>query len=595
MQGAKTMETNPRPSASGATVRDEYGLLMDMLRISVSKHKLDDDFTLVWANSYYYDFIGYPKDEYERLFHNSPREYFADDPEDLAKIGEHVEAAVANGQSGYECVTRMHVKGGGALWVKFTATFLDEYVDGCRLSYTTMTDVTDLVEAREKLADQKRELEKANDELERIAFVDPVTEGYNQTRFDLEARRAIDDAKPSAYALVALDIKKFKLLNEILGTETGDRILRYVLKRLRAHIGDGERVARISADAFNMLMRIDEADAMVARIDAMVQDINKYNGEAEHPYYFAFSVGIYPIDSPGLPLTIMRDRANVARNSGKNAVGMPHFTCAFYSEVDRQNLLNEQDIENRMRGALDRGEFVAYFQPKQRLSDGAIGGAEALVRWIDPARGLVPPDQFVPFFERNGFIVEVDLCVFEQVCALIASWIERGIEPVPISVNMSRAHLREQDFIASYERIRERYGVPASLVELELTETLVFGDPGMFVSIIDDIHAHGYRCSLDDFGSGYSSLNMLKDIDIDTMKLDRAFFLAGDKTTRREWDVVESVLDLAKRLDLETVAEGVEEPGQVDRLRAMDCDLLQGYVFSRPVPVAEFEKMLIGE
>ena len=157
---------------------------------------------------------------------------------------------------------------------------------------------------------------------------------------------------------------------------------------------------------------------------------------------------------------------------------------------------------------------------------------------------------------------------------------------------MSRAHLRSHDFLAPYEVIRAKYDVPVEYIEFELTETLVFGDPELFVGVINELHEHGYRCSLDDFGSGYSSLNMLKDIDIDVMKLDRAFFLAGDDTECREWYVIESVIDLAKRLEVETVAEGVEEPGQVERLRAMNCDLLQGYVFSRPVPQPEFERML---
>ena len=353
-------------------------------------------------------------------------------------------------------------------------------------------------------------------------------------------------------------------------------------------------MGRINADAFNVLMRNEGTQAMYERIDGMVQDVNRFNVDAERPYFLSFTVGVYPIDDTSLPMTLVRDRANVARGSSKEASNARHFTCVFYSDVDRQNLLSEQDMENRMHGALERGEFVAYFQPKQRLADGSIGGAEALVRWIDPVRGLVPPDDFVPYFERNGFIINVDLCVFEQVCALLASWIEQGRQPVPISVNMSRAHLREQDFLTPYEQIRARYGVPASLIEFELTETLVFGDPETFMGVIDLLHARGYRCSLDDFGSGYSSLNVLKDVDIDTMKLDRAFFSAGDDAGQREWDVVESVVDLAKKLDLGTVAEGVEEPGQAARLRAINCDMLQGYVFSRPVPVAEFEQMLFG-
>ncbi|WP_080800525.1 sensor domain-containing protein [Arabiibacter massiliensis] len=601
--------TGAHPPATASD--EEYRLLADMLHLSVSKHKLDEHFTLVWANKYYYEFIGYDKDEYEATFHNRPDLYFADHPDDLAVLAKHVVDAIESGAGGYECIGGMSVKGGARKWVKYTATFIDEYVDGCQISYTTMTDVTELVEAQMELQEQKQALQGANAELERLAFVDPVTDGFNQTRFDLAARKAIDGtpvkgfelkarealdaALPGTYALVALDLKKFKLLNDINGTKAGDRVLRYIHDVLQRHLEEGEWVSRINADEFNLLLRHDSDEALLARIDDMVQDVNSFNRGVERPYFLSFTVGVYPIDDPRLPMTIVRDRANVARSSGKEAASARHFSCVFYSDMDRQNLLREQDIENRMRTALDKGEFVAYLQPKQRLSDGAIAGAEALVRWIDPERGLVPPDEFVPFFERNGFIVEVDLCVFEQVCGLLASWIDEGREPVPISVNMSRVHLREPDFLAPYERIRERYGVPAALLEFELTETLVFGDPEMFMGVIDALHARGYRCSLDDFGSGYSSLNVLKDVDVDTMKLDKAFFSAGDEASDREWDVVESVVELAKKLELQTVAEGVERPGQAARLRTMACDLLQGYVFSRPVPVDEFEKLLFGK
>lgn len=577
-----------RNGGSESTPQDEYGVLMDTLRISVSKHKIDDGFTLVWANSYFYEMLGTTPEEYATVYHNSPVCFYEDDPSFLAVLNECVVDALENDRGGYTCTTGVHTTAGDLKWIKLASTFIDEYVDGYQLSYTTMTDVTDLVEARNAL-------ERANADLERMAFVDPVTEGFNQTRFDLTARTAIDAAPRGTYALVALDLKKFKLLNEIQGTKSGDMVLRYVYECLGEHLSGEECVGRISADAFNLLMRLERFDVMLDRIDGMVQDVNKFNVDAERPYFLSFTVGVYPIEEPGLPMTIMRDRANFARNAGKNAPNARHFTCMFYDDIDHQNLLSEQDMENRMHGALERGEFVAYFQPKQLLEEGVIGGAEALVRWIDPVRGLVPPDEFVPFFERNGFIIEVDLCVFEQVCALLASWIEQGRMPVPISVNMSRAHLRDQEFLAPYERIRERYGVPASLIEFELTETLVFGDPETFMGVIDLLHARGYRCSLDDFGSGYSSLNVLKDVDVDTMKLDRAFFSAGDAVGEREWDVVESVVGLAKKLDMETVAEGVEEPGQASRLRAMQCDMLQGYVFSRPVPVDEFEKLLFGE
>lgn len=596
------MGGNVQPPESGATTTDEYELLVDTLHISVSKHMVNEDITLVWANSYYYDFIGYTQEEYETLFHCSPFEYFAGNPEDVDIVVRHLQQALAEGRDGFECLARLHVKGGELKWVRFTVTFLDEYVDGCQLAYTVMTDVSDLVEAQQQVERQKLELEEANvrlaetnAQLERLAFVDEVTEGFNQTQFGLVAAGILADAASDAFALVSLDLKKFKLLNEINGTESGDRVLRYVHRCLRSHLNEGECVARITADAFNLLLRVEDIGALYARIDAMVQDVNGFNEGSSRPYFLSFTVGAYIIDDPSLPMTIVRDRANVARSAGKDSAGARHFTFVLYSDVDRQNLLSEQDMENRMRGALDRGEFVAYLQPKQTLSDGRIGGAEALVRWIDPVRGMIPPDEFVPFFERNGFIVDVDLCVFDQVCALLASWIGQGRQPVPISVNMSRVHLREADFLKPYERIRECYGVPAELIEFELTETLIFGDPETFIGVIDRMHSRGYRCSLDDFGSGYSSLNVLKDVDIDTMKLDRAFFSAGKLTSQREWNVVESVVELAKKLDLRTVAEGVEEPSQVDRLRAMHCDMLQGYVFSRPVPIEEFEHLLFDE
>lgn len=384
---AKTDEESPCAQVTDA----EYGLLADMLHLSVSKHKLDDCFTLVWANKYYYQFIGYPKEEYERLFDNRPDRYFADNPEDLAVIARHVREALNSDAGSYECITGLNLRGGGRRWVKFKGTFLDEYVDGCQLSYTTMMDVTDLVETQEELGRQKQRLEEANEELERLAFVDPVTGGFNQARFDRVARATLNQASPGEYALVALDLKKFKILNEIQGTESGDLVLHYVYQRLEAHLGETECVGRISADAFNVLMRTDDERAMYARIDDMVQDVNTFNVGAERPYYLSFTVGVYPIDDPSLSMTILRDRANVARNSGKESSSARHFSCVFYSDLDRQNLLFEQDMENRMHGALERGEFVAYYQPKRRLVDNAIAGAEALVRWMDPVRGMIPP------------------------------------------------------------------------------------------------------------------------------------------------------------------------------------------------------------
>ena len=297
---------------------------------------------------------------------------------------------------------------------------------------------------------------------------------------------------------------------------------------------------------------------------------------------------------PNLPLTQQLDRANVALKNVKDTNDSRLFAFQFYSDLDRLKLMREKDMENRMQDALNAGEFVVYLQPKLSLKDDTISGAEALVRWQDPERGLIPPDEFIPFFEKNRFIVEVDLYVFDQVCSLLRRWLDEGITPVPISVNMSRAHLAKTDFLDAYEAIRKAYGVPPELLEIELTETLVFTNPEALFQVIDQIHRRGYRCSMDDFGSGYSSLNLLKDLRMDTLKLDRAFFTSQNADNPRERDVVTSVIDLAEKLSMSTVAEGVETPAQTAFLKEARCDMVQGYVFSRPVPIPDFEALAFG-
>lgn len=215
------------------------------------------------------------------------------------------------------------------------------------------------------------------------------------------------------------------------------------------------------------------------------------------------------------------------------------------------------------------------------------------MRWRAP-EGLIPPNDFIPLFEQNGFIVDLDLHVFEKVCAMLRKWLDNGVTPVPVSVNMSRAHLADPQFLERYENIRRAYDVPPELLEIELTESLVFENPHLLVQFIERIRAHGYHCSIDDFGSGYSSLNLLKDMNVNVLKLDRVFFASQEADNARERTVIVSVIDLAKKLSMGTVAEGVETPRQVEFLQQADCDMVQGYVFSRPVPLAEFEQMAFG-
>lgn len=682
---------------------DEYNLLMTSMRVSVSKHLLDDHFTVVWANDFYYDLIGYPKEEYEAVFHNQCDLFFRSNTNDWEGIVAAAMGALKAGEPRYEHITRMRHKDGHMMWVRLVGTYTEDVVDGYHIAYTVMSDVSDIIrmqkeqtvtynsipgfiakfriresrielvdanerflcffghreqntltnlstpeneaalrecypamrggkpvrftmEARDKEGNavwlqlngdcidwidgnpvylivyiditdltRQRELQKeTNMQLERLAFMDPVTGGYNRTCFELKAGEGVRAAPAGTYALVWMDVQKFKLLNEMFGIEGGNQTLKYIHDVIRGCLEQGEYVSRTSADNYSLLLKASPKQEMEARLNSIAEKVNHFNKDAEEKYILSLTAGVYYVEDPKLPIMQIQDRANVARENIIRTADAKLCLCMFYSELDQLRLMQEKEIENRMRDALEKEQFVVYLQPKQSLRSQSIAGAEALVRWLDPERGLIPPKDFIPLFEKNMFIVKLDLYVFERVCALLRKWIDHGENPVPVSVNMSRAHLSDRDFLKRYEEIRKRYGVPADLLEIELTETLVFGNPDVLMQVIDAFHKCGYRCSMDDFGSGYSSLNVLKDIDIDSIKLDQAFFGSEKMDNPRERDVITSVIELAAKLNMTTVAEGVETDAQEDFLKGTTCDLLQGYIFSRPVPPEEFERMTFG-
>ncbi len=464
-----------------------------------------------------------------------------------------------------------------------------DWVDGDPVYLVLYLDTTEVTE-------QRRLTDEANERLRRLAFVDEVTKGRNRTSFELDAGAAVKAAPANAYALVSLDIQKFKVVNDQFGIENGNRVLAYVHDRLASCLDEGEYVARVSADLFSLLVKAGPHDVLEERLEDLAHAVNDDLDLGGRTYLLTMTAGVYVIDEPDLPMMQLQDRANVARKKiGRSAAGGRLCACRFYSDEDRLRLAEEKELENRMRVALDAGEFVIFLQPKLELRTNAIVGAEALVRWADPVRGLVPPNDFIPLFERNGFVVDLDLNVFEQVCALLRAWADAGLQPVPLSVNLSRAHLADPSFVERYEEIRRRYEVPAPLIEIELTETLVFEDPERLARVIDALHAAGYRCSLDDFGSGYSSLNVLKDIDVDTLKLDGVFFDAPDFSQGRGADIIDIVIELSRRLGMRTVAEGVETEEQAAFLKRAGCDMIQGYLFSRPIPPAAFERLVFGQ
>lgn len=426
--------------------------------------------------------------------------------------------------------------------------------------------------------------------LERIAYEDPVTGGYNQKRFDMEAGELIRRAPSGTYAVVSADIRQFKLINDGFGSEFGNLLLKHVHDRLRERLREGELICRVTADTFALLIKNDGRESIAARMEKAVGAINQFNGELKKKYYLRIIEGVYVVDDPTLDMIVIEDRANVARKNHKENRSTDLNTCVFYTDLDRLHMVREKEIENKMQDALKNHEFEVYLQPKVELKGETIAGAEALVRWNDPEYGLISPAEFIPIFEKNGFIVNLDLYMFEQVCGLLQSWIEKGYEPVPVSVNLSHVHLKNPDFLKEFRAIFQKYKLPPKLLEIELTETLVFENLDLLVKVIDQFHEIGFDCSLDDFGSGYSSLNILKDVPVDTLKLDRGFFGSNQQKNDRGGYIVESIIELAKKLKMQTVSEGVETKEQVAFLKKANCDMVQGYVFAKPVPIVDFEK-----
>lgn len=424
--------------------------------------------------------------------------------------------------------------------------------------------------------------------VQRLAYEDPVTGGFTTQRFTLEFEERLQNFTP--FVLISLDIRRFKLINDMFGSSQGDRVLHYVHDHIDKQLQQGEFLARVSSDLFNLVLNTTDKEQIEKRLQDISMAVNQFNEEAEMPYYFTLDCGIYVVNTPDVDIITVRDRANTARKRNKQGDNNHHYTCVFYSDVERLELIWEQEMENAAERALESGEFVVFLQPKVSTATGKIVGAEALSRWNWPGKDMIYPSDYIPVFERNGFIRQLDLYTFQQVCMILRRWLDAGLTPPNISVNLSRSHLQIPNFLDSFKAFQQQYQIPTELIEFELTETVVVENLELLKQVIQQIHQSGFRCSMDDFGSGYSSLDVLREVHVDVLKLDRGFFLEEDN--QRGNEIVSAVIGLAQRLGIDTVAEGIETMEQVEFLRLAGCDMIQGYVYSKPVPVEVFEQDL---
>lgn len=422
-------------------------------------------------------------------------------------------------------------------------------------------------------------------QLAQVALRDSVTGGMNNAAFQLRAEELLQAAPANSYTVALLNIHNFKLINENFGSGEGNRTLCRVMRVLEAHLQEQEAAARGDADNFFLCLRESDPQVVRQRLQELVDGINTFDEGDEAPYHLSFQRGAYLVDDPELEITVIQDRVKTACRASTDDEG----TCVFYDAALTQQLQRERDLNALFDHSLENGDFQVFFQPKVWLEDARIGGAEALVRWNHPQQGVIPPSDFIPLFERSQKICRLDLYVFEQVCKTIRRWLDQGRPPLPISVNLSRQHFKRPDFLVEFQEIAARWQVPTHFIELELTESILFDDRRVahVKKQIETMHRMGFRCSLDDFGAGYSSLGLLMEFDVDVVKLDRRFFRHVQKERTR--DVVSAVTNLARQIGAHTVAEGIETSQQLEFLRAVHCDLVQGYIYSPPLPIAAFE------
>ena len=397
----------------------------------------------------------------------------------------------------------------------------------------------------------------------------------------------IDGHPNESYLLVYGDIDRFKVYNDLFGAPAGDRLLADIGAMIRDLMPAGAAAARLRADHFVCCCSRSSfaPDRMLAALDAWFASYRE-------DFTFFVRLGIFPIDDPSLDVNLMCDRALLALRSAKSGyVGSKY---VFYDEKLRSSVLKEQELAGEMIAALEGGQFVPYFQPQYRYATGRMIGAEVLARWNHPAKGLLGPTEFIPVFERNGLIATFDYYMWEQACRCLRMWIDgRGIEGAPrLSVNLSRADIYRSDLCTYLEGLVERYDVPAELLHLEITESAYMEAPEQLIGAVTKLRAAGFVVEMDDFGSGYSSLNTLKDVPVDVLKLDMGFL--GASASSRGGLILASVVRMARWLDLPLIAEGVETKQQAAYLASVGCDYMQGYLFSKPVDRETFEKLLEG-
>lgn len=421
----------------------------------------------------------------------------------------------------------------------------------------------------------------------RLLEYDSLTEIYNQQKFFQMTRELLDSSGDEHLALIHFDIDRFKMINAFYGAKEGDRLICYVANAIRSVMREYDprsTYGRISGDIFGICMPYKELGDIYEVLERIKGQIRKHTVH----YYLETCSGIYLIEDKEMDVSVILDNASMAASQCKEKY-MVH--DAMYTKELSESLKREQEIIDEMDAALEQNQFIVYFQPKYELEGLSPGGAEALVRWQKPDGTMISPGIFIPIFEKNGFITKLDYYVWEKVCQFIRQELDSGRKPAPISVNVSRVNLYNPKFLDTLIDLVEKYKIPPQYLHLELTESVFSDNASIIQDAVFYLHKAGFTILMDDFGSGYSSLNVLKDVDLDVLKIDMKFFSKGGAADKGA-KIIEAVIKMAESLNMTVIAEGVEEQEQVDFLTKLGCDYIQGYYFAKPMPQKQYEELM---
>lgn len=422
----------------------------------------------------------------------------------------------------------------------------------------------------------------------RIEERDPLTGLYRYGPFYERAEQILRENPDREFCMVAIDIEHFKLFNDWYGEEAGDYFLINIGRHLKAVEEKGRSAAGyMGGDDFVILVQKDPV--LLETLQKEIENyVKQYGGNAG----FLPAFGIYEIENTELSVSMMYDRAVIALASVKGNYAK---RTGWYDAGMKKKLEDDQVLLSEVQRALERREFVFYAQPQCNMMTGKIIGMESLVRWNHPERGVVYPGEFLPLLERNGLITNLDLYLWELVCIWLHGWLEKGHRPVPVSVNVSRIDIYSINVTRVLEELVSRYEIPVKLLEVEITESAYAEDYDLIRRVVNDLRKSGFTVFMDDFGSGYSSLNMLKDVNVDVIKIDTKFLEMDAKSMKRGAGILETIVRLARLMKMRVIAEGVEKKEHVDLLGEMGCLYGQGYYYYRPMPIEKMEELLLDE